>query len=241
MTAEIRKLAEGLHPKGAVAVMERAINHFGPGIAMATSFQLGGLVLIDMLHKIGKPIRVFSIDTGRLPEETFECAEAIRKRYGMQIEWVFPQNEAVQELETTKGLFSFRESVKERKICCGIRKVEPLGRALDDYRAWITGRREDQGGTRSGLNLVENDPVHEGLIKINPLVAWSRAELWTYVNEHRVPHNKLYDKGYLSIGCACCTRPCGEGDDERAGRWWWESLGHKECGLHLGFGQGGGI
>lgn len=238
---EYKHLFDGVDPKDALEVLSRSIDHFGDDICMATSFQLGGLVLLDMLHQVGKPVRVFSIDTGRLPEETYECAESIRRRYGINVEWVFPQYKAVQKLETEKGLFSFKESVENRQECCGIRKVEPLGRALEGYSAWITGRRTEQGETRESLTFVEPDPVHSGLVKVNPLLNWSKAELWFYVEENHVPHNRLYDEGYLSIGCAPCTRPCREGEDERAGRWWWESPEHKECGLHLNFKNGGGI
>ena len=231
----------GIDPTKPMAVLGRAIDHFGDRITMATSFQVGGLVLLDMVHKLGKSIRVFSIDTGRLPEETFECADRIRRQYGIQVQWVFPQHAAVQDMVTAKGHYSFQESVDNRKECCGIRKVEPLGRALEGYEAWITGRRMDQGETRQDLNTIEEDPVHPGLLKINPLIHWTKGDLWYYVEEHGVPHNRLYDEGYLSIGCACCTRPCREGDDERAGRWWWESPEHKECGIHLNFKQGAGI
>lgn len=232
---------EGIAPRDALGILARAIDHFGDRITMATSLQLGGLVLLDMLHQVGKPVRVFSLDTGRLPEETYECAEAIRQRYGISIHWVFPMHEAVEKMEREKGLFSFKESIENRKECCGIRKVEPLGRALQGYEAWITGRRMDQSDTRKKLQIIEDDPVHPGLVKVNPLIHWTQADLWYYVEEHRVPHNRLYDEGYLSIGCACCTRPCREGEDERAGRWWWENPEHKECGLHLNYKQGGGI
>ncbi len=234
-------LFDQVSPKDSLEILSRAIDHFGSDICMATSFQLGGLVLLDMLHQVGKPVRVFSIDTGRLPEETYECAEAIRQKYGINVEWIFPHYAAVQTLETEKGLFSFKESIGNRSECCGIRKVEPLGRALDGYRAWITGRRSDQSGTRQNLNFMEPDPVHPGMVKVNPLLNWSQPELWHYVEKHGVPHNRLYDEGYLSIGCACCTRPCRDSEDERAGRWWWESSEHKECGLHLNFKNGGGI
>jgi phosphoadenosine phosphosulfate reductase len=234
-------LFDGIDVKDPVAILMRAIDHFGDKITMATSFQVGGLVLLDMLHQIDKPVRVFSLDTGRLPEETYECAEAIRRKYGINVEWIFPQHEAIQLLETEKGMFSFKDSIENRKECCGIRKVEPLGRALEGYSAWITGRRADQSDTRKELNIIEDDPVHPGMVKVNPLIHWTLADLWFYVEEHGVPHNRLYDEGYLSIGCQCCTRPCKEGEDERSGRWWWESPEHKECGLHLNFKQGGGI
>jgi phosphoadenosine phosphosulfate reductase len=231
--------SEGLDPKDAQSILARAIETFDDRLVMATSFQLGGLVLLDMVHKLGKPIRIFSIDTGRLPEETYECSERIRLKYGISVDWVFPKHEAVQTLEKDKGLYSFKESVENRKECCGIRKVEPLTRALDPYDAWITGRRMDQSGTRQELDIIENDPVHPGKVKINPLVNWTQGDLWFYVEENQVPHNRLYDEGYLSIGCECCTRPCREGEDERAGRWWWEHPeSHKECGLHLRGGAG---
>lgn len=234
-------LFKGVRTKDSQEVLSRAIDHFGDQICMATSFQLGGLVLLDMLHQVGKPAQVFSIDTGRLPEETYECAEAIRRKYGINVNWVFPKHEATQTLETQKGLFSFQESIENRRECCAIRKVEPLGRALEGYSAWITGRRLDQSKTRDGLEFFERDPVHDGLFKINPLIHWSKSDLWDYAEKHHVPHNRLYDEGYLSIGCAPCTRPCREGEEERAGRWWWESPEHKECGLHLNFKNGGGI
>lgn len=239
--AELETILNGVDPHDAPEILARTIDHFGETITMATSFQLGGLVLLDMLHRVGKPVRVFSIDTGRLPEETLACAENIRDKYGIQIEWFFPLHEEVQQLETERGLFSFRESIEERKHCCAIRKVEPLNRALDGYTAWITGRREDQSETRQNLGIIEPDPVHSGMTKINPLTTWTKEELWSYVNEYRVPYNRLYDEGYLSIGCACCTRPSHNEADERDGRWWWENPEHKECGLHINFGQGDGI
>ncbi|MEN8254005.1 MAG: phosphoadenylyl-sulfate reductase [Verrucomicrobiota bacterium] len=239
--SDYEHLFEGVDPTDSLGILSRSIEHFGDRICMATSFQLGGLVLLDMLHQVGRPVRVFSIDTGRLPEETYECAEAVRRRYGINVEWVFPQYDAVQTLETRKGLFSFKESVESRKECCGIRKVEPLDRALEGCSAWITGRRLDQGETRREIGFVEEDPVHPGLVKVNPLLHWTKPDLWYYVRENNVPYNRLYDEGYLSIGCACCTRPCKGGEDERAGRWWWEDPEHKECGLHRNFKQGGGI
>ena len=235
---ETKDLLNGIDPKNAPDVLTRALDHYGDRIIMATSFQLGGLVLLDMIHKLGKEIRVFSLDTGRLPEETYECSERIRLKYGIQIEWVFPQTAAVEKLEKEKGLYSFKESLENRKECCGIRKVEPLNRALKDCDAWITGRRMDQSGTRKELSIMEEDPRRSGLIKINPLVHWNAGDLWFYAKENNVPYNHLYDEGFLSIGCECCTRPCHDGEDERDGRWWWEHPEHKECGLHLSSGAG---
>ncbi len=222
-----------IDPHDAPAILSAAIEHYGENVIMATSFQLGGLVLLDMVYRLNLSVRVFSLDTGRLPEETYQCAEDVRRIYGINVEWVFPRHEAVQQLEREKGLYSFRRSVANRKECCGIRKVEPLTRALDGCQAWITGRRMNKSETRNEIKIVEEDPAHPERVKINPLVHWTIAELWEYVNEHHVPYNRLYDEGYLSIGCECCTRPCQPGEDERAGRWWWEHEEHKECGLHV--------
>ncbi|MFU8780063.1 MAG: phosphoadenylyl-sulfate reductase [Kiritimatiellia bacterium] len=230
---------QNIDPHDAAAILRETIDLYDDRVVMATSFQLGGLVLLDMVHRLEKHIRIFSLDTGRLPEETYQCAEQVRLRYGINVEWVFPRHEAVEQLEREKGMYSFRESVENRQECCGIRKVEPLRRALAGADAWITGRRSDQGESRKEISLVEDDPVQPGRLKVNPLLHWSKVELWEYCQRHNVPYNRLYDKGYLSIGCECCTRPCQEGEDERAGRWWWESPElHKECGLHFTRGDG---
>jgi len=239
MTTTIQERIQALDPHDAASILRETIDHYGDRVVMATSFQLGGLVLLDMVHQLNKRVRVFSLDTGRLPEETYQCAEQVRLRYGISVEWVFPRHDAIEKLIRDKGMYSFRESVANRKECCGIRKVEPLARALEGSAAWITGRRMDQSETRQEINIIENDPAQPGRIKINPLVTWSKHELWEYVKTHQVPYNQLYDKGYLSIGCECCTRPCREGEDERAGRWWWEApQEHKECGLHFTGGEG---
>jgi phosphoadenosine phosphosulfate reductase len=222
-------------------VLSTALDFYGDRIALAMSFQIGGCVLLDMIHALGRGVEVFSIDTGRLPEETYECAHRVSRKYGIRIRWVFPRHEDVEELIREKGLYSFKMSVENRKECCGIRKVEPLTRALAPYDAWITGRRIEQSEARQNLTPVEEDPVHPGKVKINPLIHWKLEDLWHYVREHDVPYNRLYDEGYLSIGCECCTRPCLGTAEERDGRWWWESEEHKECGLHIAFRDGAGI
>lgn len=222
-------------------ILEETLAAFGNKVGLAMSFQVGGCVLLDMIHRMGARVDVFSLDTGRLPEETYECAQRIADRYGIKVRWVFPKHEAVESMIREKGIYSFMASVENRKECCGIRKVEPLARALEPFDAWITGRRMDQSGERRELKTVEPDPAHPGKIKINPLVHWTVGDLWHYVRKHDVPYNRLYDEGYLSIGCECCTRPCKSGEDERAGRWWWESEEHKECGLHIVFRDGAGI
>ncbi len=216
----------------AQAVVRFAAERFGSGLALASSFGLEDVVLIHLLTNVTEQPHIFALDTGRLPEETYECAERVRQHYGVEIEWYFPQASAVEELERTKGLFSFRASVENRKTCCGIRKVEPLKRALTGRAAWMTGQRRAQSITRAGLTVLEPDPAHDGIWKFNPLADWTLDEVWTYVREHAIPYNTLHDQGYPSIGCAPCTRAVQPGEDERAGRWWWEEPEHKECGLH---------
>ena len=215
------------------AVLAKALELYHPAITLACSFSIEDAAIVDMLMKIRKDARVFALDTGRLNPETYECAEQLRRRYKVQIEWFFPKHEAVEKLERSKGVFSFKQSVEERKECCGIRKVEPLNRALSGMNAWITGLRREQSVTRSDLKVVEIDASHSGILKINPLAAWSLDDVWKYTRENYVPYNPLYDVGYTSIGCAPCTRAIQPGEDQRAGRWWWENPEHKECGLHL--------
>lgn len=215
------------------SVLRRALDVHHPSIALASSFSLEDAILIAMLAKIRPDARVFALDTGRLDPETYECAERIRAKYGVRIEWHFPRRESVETLEREKGLFSFRDSVENRKECCHIRKVEPLGRALSGLTAWITGLRREQSVTRSDLSVVERDDAHGGIEKINPLAAWTLEQCWAYAKANKIPWNKLYDRGYASIGCAPCTRAIEPGQDQRAGRWWWENPEHKECGLHL--------
>lgn len=230
-----------LDHKDTRGILAATLDHYGDKVALAMSFQVGGCVLLDMLQGLGKRVEVVSLDTGRLPEETYECAQRIARRYGVSVRWVHPRHDEVEALIRRKGVFSFKESVENRKECCGIRKVAPLARVLAPFDAWITGRRLEQSENRRQLNLVEEDHLHLGKVKINPLAHWRIGDLWHYVRKHNVPYNRLYDEGYLSIGCECCTRPCKGEEDERAGRWWWESEEHKECGLHITFRSGGGI
>lgn len=203
----------------------------GP-VSLACSFSPEDVVIIDIAHQAGLKMGVFAIDTGRLNEETYEVAEGLRERYNLKIDWYFPQHEAVEKLEREKGLFSFRESLENRHECCGIRKVEPLSRALKDLSGWVTGMRRQQSVTRSDLKAVEQDDLNGGIIKINPLLEWTEEQVMAYTEEHRLPVNRLIRQGYRSIGCACCTRPVRPDEDARAGRWWWENPEHKECGLH---------
>ncbi len=203
----------------------------GP-VTLACSFSVEDVVLIDILHKVASKVTVFALDTGRLNEETYEVAEALRERYGIAIDWYFPEGQAVEKLEREKGLFSFRASLDNRHECCRIRKVEPLRRALTGKGGWITGLRRVQSVTRAELAAIELDQANGGLLKINPLLNWSDEQVWAYAEQHRLPVNRLHRQGYPSIGCAPCTRPIREGEHPRAGRWWWENPEHKECGLH---------
>ncbi len=216
----------------AVALLVWALKTFAPKIALASSFGAEDMVLIDILSKLKPQIRVFTLDTGRLNEETYEVMDRVRRRYQIPVETYFPQAEKVQALERQKGFYSFRESVDNRKECCALRKVEPLGRALQGLDAWVTGLRRSQSATRIEVQKIEPDAAREGLFKINPLADWSQEDVWNYIKKNDVPHNKLHDQGYPSIGCAPCTRAVGPGEDVRAGRWWWENPDHKECGLH---------
>lgn len=211
-------------------VLRWAIEKFAPSIKIACSFQ--NLVLVHMALEIDPDITIFAIDTGRLNEETYQCAEDLQRRLGVKIEWFFPKHKEVEALEREKGLFSFKQSAQNRQECCHIRKVEPLKRALSDLDAWITGLRRDQNVTRTGTGKVEIDHVHGGIVKINPIVDWTWDQVQDYVRKHDLPYNHLFDRGFLSVGCAPCTRPVRAGEHPRAGRWWWEQAEHKECGLH---------
>ncbi len=212
-------------------VLRWALAEFHPDIAFAASFE--NTVIIDMMTRIRPDIRVFSLDTGRLPEETFQCAAEAERRFDIRIDWVLPDRAAVEPLVREKGVYSFRESLEARRHCCHIRKVEPLGRALRGLRAWITGLRQDEADSRRELRQIEIDEAHGGIVKINPLAHWTARQVLDYTREHQLPCNRLVDRGYASIGCACCTRAIAPGEDLRAGRWWWESPEHKECGLHV--------
>jgi phosphoadenosine phosphosulfate reductase len=215
-------------------VLRWGLDTFSPQIALACSFQAEESVLIDMMHRLrGSEFRVFTLDTGRLNQETYDCVDAIRARYGVSIEVYFPDALEVQNMVRTKGLNLFYNSVEDRQLCCAVRKVAPLKRALSGLNAWMTGLRRDQALSRGAVSKVEVDNDHGGIAKINPLANWSSDEVWRYIRERNVPFNWLHTQGYPSIGCAPCTRAVKPGEDPRAGRWWWEDSEKKECGLHL--------
>jgi len=213
-------------------VLRWSLSEYHPDIALASSFSKEDIVLAAMVAAIRPDARVFALDTGRLHEETYTTAEAVSIKLGVRIEWYFPDRSAVEDLERSKGLYSFRESLENRHECCRIRKVEPLSRALSGLHAWVTGQRREQGLTRTDLQVFEIDEAHGGILKVNPLADWTGEQVEAFIRKHGLPYNRLHDEGYPSIGCAPCTRPVAVGEDPRAGRWWWERPEHKECGLH---------
>jgi phosphoadenosine phosphosulfate reductase len=211
-----------------------ALERFSPRVGLACSFQAEESVLIDLMHRVrGADFRLFTLDTGRLNQETYDCMDAIRERYGVQIEVFFPEATGVEKMVRENGLNLFYNSVELRKLCCGIRKVEPLNRALKNLDAWMTGLRREQAVTRVDVRKVELDKDHGDIVKVNPLVDWSYDDVWEYIRKNNLPYNRLHKQGYPSIGCAPCTRAVKPGEDFRAGRWWWENPNTKECGLHV--------
>ncbi|MBW8004248.1 MAG: phosphoadenylyl-sulfate reductase [candidate division NC10 bacterium] len=230
---EVKELAIRFEGEDAETVIRWVLERFHPRIALATSLQAEEMVILDIAWKTNPGVRVFTLDTGRLHEETYMIMEQIREKYGISVESYFPQRQAVEALERERGFYSFRRSVEERKYCCGIRKVEPLGRAVNGLDAWITGLRREQAVTRGMVGKVEADESHGGIIKVNPLADWSGEQVWDYIRAHDIPYNALHDVGFPSIGCAPCTRAIKPGEDIRAGRWWWEMPETKECGLHV--------
>ena len=230
--ATIESLRERFRGKTPGEILAHALGTFHPAIAIASSFSKEDIALTAMAVEIRPDARVFALDTGRLNEETYEVAEAVRRISGVRIEWYFPDREAVEALERGKGLYSFRESIENRHECCGIRKVEPLSRALSGLKAWITGQRREHGVTRTDISIVEIDGAHGGILKLNPLAEWTTEQVDRFLRDRGLPYNRLHDAGYPSIGCAPCTRAVRPGEDPRAGRWWWERPEQKECGLH---------
>jgi phosphoadenosine phosphosulfate reductase len=203
----------------------------GVRIALSSSFSWEDQVLTHAIYSQELPIRVFTLDTGRLFPETYSVIEATRQRYGKNPEVYFPEYRSVEKLVTQKGPISFYESLENRKECCFIRKVEPLNRALQNVDVWITGLRADHSENRAGLELVEWDE-QRGIVKVNPLANWSLEEVKAYIKQHTIPYNVLQDRGFVSLGCQPCTRAIRDGESFRAGRWWWEDNSKKECGLH---------
>jgi phosphoadenosine phosphosulfate reductase len=231
-TAEATALQARLADRSPQQILSWALGRFGERLVLCASFSAEDVVLIDIAVRISRRFRIVTLDTGRLPEETYQVMEEVRQRYGVVIETFAPDSSAVSSLVQLKGPLSFRRSIEDRQECCAVRKVAPLARALAGADAWATGLRRAQGVTRTDVAPVEIDAAHQGRTKVNPLWSMTDAELWAYVDKHDVPKSALYARGYQSIGCAPCTRAVQPGEDARAGRWWWEAPEHKECGLH---------
>lgn len=227
--SEITASLQGLSAPDKVA---KAIDYFGfAKIALATSFSIEDQAITHMAWMHNPKARVFTLDTGRVFQETYDVMQQTKEAYSITIEECVPEAAEVASMVEEKGPNLFYESVGNRHLCCDIRKVRPLRKKLASVKAWITGQRRDQSVTRSELETVELDPQF-AIIKINPLADWTEGQVWEYIKKNEVPFNRLYNIGFRSIGCAPCTRAVNKGDDIRSGRWWWESPEHKECGLH---------
>lgn len=209
-----------------------------PKVAKASSFGAEDAVIMDIMLKINPDFRFFTLDTGRLPQETYDIMDVVRKKYNITIEVLFPDTKEVEDMVRAKGLNLFYESVENRKLCCEIRKSHPINRMLGTLDGWITGLRRDQTKVRQDVSIFQIDHMHGGILKINPIIDWTWEQVQDYIKKNNLPYNSLLDKGYPSIGCEPCTRPIKPGEDIRAGRWWWEQDEHKECGLHIGPSRG---
>ncbi|RFC38457.1 MAG: phosphoadenylylsulfate reductase (thioredoxin) [Candidatus Nitrotoga sp. LAW] len=212
-------------------VLANAVRDYAP-VIFANSLGAEDMVLTDLINKYQPDIGMFSLDTGRLPQETYDLMQEVRAHYNVPLQIFFPEDRQIEEYVSKNGVNGFYDSVELRKNCCHIRKVEPLRRALSGKRAWVTGMRHEQAPTRGILQVSAFD-ADNGLQKFNPLLDWSNAEVWEYLKQYEVPYNKLHDRFYPSIGCAPCTRAITPGEDIRSGRWWWEDAQNKECGLHV--------
>jgi phosphoadenosine phosphosulfate reductase len=232
--------AEALDPE---EILSWGIKNFAPKIAHSCSIGAPeGLVLLDMMHRIDPSSRVFVLDTGRLPQATYDLIDRVRERYEKPVEIVFPRAEDVEKMVRSRGVNLFYDSIENRQLCCRIRKVEPLRRYLTELDAWVAGLRREQGVTRGEVAKVEIDGGHGGIVKLNPIADWSHDRVVAYTREHGVPTNRLNARGYPSVGCDPCSRAIAPGEDPRAGRWWWEDPETRECGIHgAGEDQGSGI
>lgn len=231
--------AESLSPQ---EILTWSLKNFQPSIALSCSFGAPeGVAILDMMHRIDPSSRVFVLDTGRIPQATHDLIDRIRERYDKEIEVLAPRAEDVQDLVRTRGMNLFYESIENRQLCCRVRKVEPLKRHLVGLDAWVSGLRREQNVTRANTKKVEIDYIHGGMVKVNPIADWSHEEVLSYVAAHNVPVNRLHAEGYPSVGCEPCSRAVREGEDPRAGRWWWEHPETRECGIHVDEEEGSGI
>jgi phosphoadenosine phosphosulfate reductase len=213
-------------------VITWALQHFDTKVAFSTSMGAEDQAIMHMIAGIDRQAKVFTLDTGRLFPETYDLIDITSKKYGIPIQVFFPDTKQVEEMVNKKGVNLFYESVENRKLCCHIRKIEPLKRAFSGLDAWICGLRREQSITRNDLHMFEWDNKF-GLIKINPLINWTEEQLWDFIERNNIPYNRLHNQGFPSIGCQPCTRAVEPGENVRAGRWWWENPETKECGLHV--------
>jgi phosphoadenosine phosphosulfate reductase len=223
-------ITTALANKSEAEAIQYLVEQYPGAVAFSTSFGQEDQVIADIIWRNNLPVRVFTLDTGRLFQETYDVMDLTRARYKQPIEVYFPETADVEKLVAEKGVNSFYDSVENRKECCHIRKIIPLNRALEGVKVWITGLRAEQSENRHDMKTLEWD-AHRGLYKYNPLIHWGFDEVLSHLDKYNVPFNKLHNKGYVSIGCAPCTRAIEAGEHPRAGRWWWEQS-QKECGLH---------
>lgn len=234
MPAAQPKYSWPLRQASAEEIVRWGLEEFGRGLAFCTSFQAAGSVILDMAAKLAGPdVQVFSIDTGRLHEETYALVAEVRRRYGIEVELIAPDAEELGAMLTCHGPNLFLDSVARRKLCCEIRKVRPLKRRLATLDAWVVGLRRGQSETRLDVETVAVDEEHGGIVKLAPLAEWTDREVFAYIDRYDVPVHPLYAQGFPSIGCQPCTRAARPGENGRSGRWWWETEVDKECGMHL--------
>ena len=207
------------------------LKQFSGKVALSTSLGLEDQVLTKMVASIDSSTKIFTLDTGRLFPETYDLIDRTSKKYGISIDVYFPNTEEIEEMVNTKGINLFYDSIENRKLCCNLRKLVPLARAMNGLEGWITGLRRDQSVTRKEMQLIEWDE-NNNMLKINPLINWTVNDVMGYIEAKGIPYNSLHDKGFASIGCQPCTRAIEPDEDIRAGRWWWEDPESKECGLH---------
>ncbi|OHD62452.1 MAG: phosphoadenosine phosphosulfate reductase [Spirochaetes bacterium GWF1_41_5] len=230
-TEEIKLLNDQFKNRSEKEILEYFLFKYGETAVFSSSFQAEDQAITDMICKVNQTIGFFTIDTGRLHQETYNTLEKTELKYGIKFKIFFPDYRDIEKTVYDKGINMFYQSVDNRKECCRIRKVLPLKRALNSAKVWITGLRREQSITRKNIDLISYDSEYQ-IIKVNPILEWSYQKMWDYLRTHEVPLNKLHELGFPSIGCEPCTRPVQPGDNTRAGRWWWENPEHKECGLH---------
>jgi len=229
--AFVKELNQKLKDKPAVDVLQFFISNYKDRLGFSTSLGAEDQVITQMIAGIDPDIYIFTLDTGRMFPETYDLLDITRERYKVNIKTFFPEQKAVEEMVNTKGINLFYESIQNRKLCCHIRKIEPLKRAIGDIDFWISGLRREQSVTREDLALIEWDGLNKK-VKVNPLIDWRSDDMWDYIRQNNIPYNPMHDRGFPSIGCQPCTKAIEPGEDIRAGRWWWENPEMKECGLH---------